>query len=546
MTDSSTCLPSGLVASLGILVLPISAHLPEGDLEGLDDLDPEWVLPEDVEHAELSGANHPFVTEYLEAIEAPGYDAAVVVTPAIEFATMYRNALLAAELATRPVVTIDARTAAAGQALVVLAGAESAATARRSTRSCAPSRMPPVASNSSPRWPPWNRSGAAARFPRRCCTPASSPAAGASSACATGSSSRSARRRPRTTPSSRCAGPLTNTADRGWSAPRSSTPAPRSSPSGSRRCSVGVDFISGFSIAMQVHTGRGVVGAAGLPMSDGVIRCTGSLHAGLRSPVSAHGERRVAVSIEQQGAGTDGRGDRTTALRPRVRASSATPVGPCSAVVSPTAPLITAELPAITAGPEACRCRATPTRADGAAADDRRDPAPVLRIVRLVPLLCAALHRRRRRRREAASRLVVVPPQRGARRQIDPAGPRAKAHSTRSTTRISVISRSPKQVNYSVPATSYSIVVVTMPGYLLDGTPFATHLENGLSSPRPSRRHQSVEDLHRAQQPPVIVSAAPRCARSASSRARRSSGPVTAPKWGWRQVHLHLQLAVEE
>ena len=27
----------------------------------------------------------------------------------------------------------------------------------------------------------------------------------------------------------------------------------------------GVDFISGFSVAMQIHTGRGVVGAAWLP-----------------------------------------------------------------------------------------------------------------------------------------------------------------------------------------------------------------------------------------------------------------------------------------
>ena len=126
MTDSSTCLPGELVASLGILVLPISTHLPETGPEGFDEPDPEWELPEALEHAELSGANHPFVTEYLQAMESPGYDAAVVVTPAIEFATMYRNALIAAELTSRPVATIDARTAAAGQALVVLAGAEAA------------------------------------------------------------------------------------------------------------------------------------------------------------------------------------------------------------------------------------------------------------------------------------------------------------------------------------------------------------------------------------------------------------------------------------
>src|ERR1700722_17962711 len=73
VTDSSTCLPGELVASLGILVLPISTHLPETGPEGVDEPDAEWELPEALEHAELSGANHPFVTEYLQAMESPGY-----------------------------------------------------------------------------------------------------------------------------------------------------------------------------------------------------------------------------------------------------------------------------------------------------------------------------------------------------------------------------------------------------------------------------------------------------------------------------------------
>jgi len=110
-------------------VLPISVYLPEGrvspDAEPV--IEPELPLSEDAEQEELTGANRPFVTEYLAAVEGPGHDAAVLVTPAVEFAAMFRNASLAAELADRPAVAIDARTAAAGQALVVLAGAARAA-----------------------------------------------------------------------------------------------------------------------------------------------------------------------------------------------------------------------------------------------------------------------------------------------------------------------------------------------------------------------------------------------------------------------------------
>ncbi|MDA8296855.1 MAG: DegV family protein [Actinomycetota bacterium] len=125
VTDASTCLPSPLAEALGVTVLPIS----EGDNAALEASDDEsnLRLPESVEHAELTAANHPFVTAYLEAIEADAVDAAVLVTPAVEFAAMFRNAALAAELADRPAVAVDSRTAAAGQALVVLAGAEVAA-----------------------------------------------------------------------------------------------------------------------------------------------------------------------------------------------------------------------------------------------------------------------------------------------------------------------------------------------------------------------------------------------------------------------------------
>ncbi len=125
MTDASTCLPSSVAVALGVTVLPIS----ESDDDALEASDDEsnLRLPESVEHAELTAANHPFVTAYLEAIETDAVDAAVLVTPAVEFAAMFRNAALAAELADRPAIAIDSRTAAAGQALVVLAGAEVAA-----------------------------------------------------------------------------------------------------------------------------------------------------------------------------------------------------------------------------------------------------------------------------------------------------------------------------------------------------------------------------------------------------------------------------------
>lgn len=127
-TDSSTCIPTRIAEALGIFVLPISVHLPNSESALIEEADGStWELTGDLEHEELMSVNHPFVTEYLSVIETPGYESALVVTPAIEFSTMYRNAALAAELASRPTLVHDARTAAAGQALVVLATARAAA-----------------------------------------------------------------------------------------------------------------------------------------------------------------------------------------------------------------------------------------------------------------------------------------------------------------------------------------------------------------------------------------------------------------------------------
>lgn len=135
VTDSSTCLPAHLVEELGIRLVPVTVHLPGADrVDGADGTEGEHDhdhlasrISEAVERDQYVRSSHPFITDYLAAVEEVEADQVVVVTPAMEFAGMYRNASLAAELAARPAVTIDSRTAAAGQALVVLCGAEAAA-----------------------------------------------------------------------------------------------------------------------------------------------------------------------------------------------------------------------------------------------------------------------------------------------------------------------------------------------------------------------------------------------------------------------------------
>jgi fatty acid kinase fatty acid binding subunit len=65
--------------------------------------------------------------DYLDSIECSDFDAAVVLTPAVEVTVMYRNARLAAAMAHRQVEVVDTRTAAAGQGLIVSAAAEAQA-----------------------------------------------------------------------------------------------------------------------------------------------------------------------------------------------------------------------------------------------------------------------------------------------------------------------------------------------------------------------------------------------------------------------------------
>ena len=266
ITDSSACVPAELVAKFAVCVLPISVYLPEVGVPGIDPADGEGILPsEELAREELAGANHPFVTEYLQAIESPDFDAAVVITPAIEFATMYRNAALAAEFAVRPVVLIDARTAAAGQALVVLAAAEAAASGAEIEQVVrvveeAASRVELVASLAT--LEPIRRSGPVPEDVLGDLEPS-------------GERSVFRMRDGTVEPLGSAA-----TAEEMLEAIRAAYLS--SAPLGSARSAVfhanapqlaerlsellgGVDFISGFSVAMQVHTGGGVVGAAWIP-----------------------------------------------------------------------------------------------------------------------------------------------------------------------------------------------------------------------------------------------------------------------------------------
>jgi len=212
------------------------------------------------------------VTEYLEAIEAGEAEAAVVVTPAIEFAAMYRNAAVAAELSRRPCVAIDARTASGGQALVVLAGAEAAAAGAEldavvQVIEDASRRVEVVAALAT--LEPIRRSG-----------PLPDELLGTPGELG----ERSVFRMRDGTVE-----PLGSPGDPEQTLHRIAEAVATSTPEGIERITVfhadapelarrlgsligRVDFVSGFSVAMQVHTGRGVVGAAWIPCGSGAVR----------------------------------------------------------------------------------------------------------------------------------------------------------------------------------------------------------------------------------------------------------------------------------
>ena len=125
LTDSSAGLAPSEAERLGVQVIPI--HLTIGPDEYRDGRD---LLPTKLYAALESGvpvkSAAPSPLDYADAIEAAPGDQVVVITPATEFTFMYRNATLATELASRPVVVVDSRSATAGHGLVVEAAAEAA------------------------------------------------------------------------------------------------------------------------------------------------------------------------------------------------------------------------------------------------------------------------------------------------------------------------------------------------------------------------------------------------------------------------------------
>lgn len=268
VTDSSTCLPQALLDKLSVGVVPVSVHLPGADsVDGSDQLSRR--ISEAVERDQYVRSSQPFITDYLAAIEEAGCEEVAVVTPAMEFAGMYRNASLAAELTPRRAVVVDSRTAAAGQALVVLAGAELAATGAPLEAVVgrieeASRRVDLVATL---------QTLAPIRRSRRVPAPA---LAGAQEADDVRSLFRM--RNGTVEPLGEAAGEqeaIERIAEEfrraGASRAEHSTVFHADCPEAADRlCRVlgEVDFVSGFSAAMQLHTGPGVVGAAWLPAAQ--------------------------------------------------------------------------------------------------------------------------------------------------------------------------------------------------------------------------------------------------------------------------------------
>ena len=125
LTDSSAGLLRSSLDRFGIQVVPI--HLSIGSDEYRDgvDLDPDTLYAA-LEQGTAVKSAAPSPLDYADAVEAATGDHVVIVTPATEFTLMYRNAVLASELGSKPVTVVDSRSATVGHGLVVLAAAEAA------------------------------------------------------------------------------------------------------------------------------------------------------------------------------------------------------------------------------------------------------------------------------------------------------------------------------------------------------------------------------------------------------------------------------------
>jgi DegV family protein with EDD domain len=267
VTDSSTCLPPELIDEFDIVTVPVTVHIPGAEaVDGSGEL--AGRISEAVARDQYVRSSQPFISDYLAAIEESPCDEVVVVTPAMEFAAMFRNASLAAELAARPATVIDSRTAAAGEALVVLSGAEAAARGEPLERVVAEieqasRRVDLVATLQT--LEPIRRS-------RRV------PTAVLGNASLGGTRSLFRMRNGAVellgedkTDDEAFDHIRSAFEAGGGSEARRSTVFHADDPAGAEQLSSKlkrVDFLSGFSAAMQVHTGPGVIGVAWLPDSD--------------------------------------------------------------------------------------------------------------------------------------------------------------------------------------------------------------------------------------------------------------------------------------
>lgn len=114
-----------LPTDVELRTVPVTLLFTDGEASDLD-VDPADVYARLARH-EAVKSQAPSPATYLDAIEAGDHDGAIVLTPADEFTVMAHHARLAAELAVRPTVVVDTRTAAAGHGLVVRAAAIAAA-----------------------------------------------------------------------------------------------------------------------------------------------------------------------------------------------------------------------------------------------------------------------------------------------------------------------------------------------------------------------------------------------------------------------------------
>ncbi len=141
VTDSSACLPPGLLGQTNLRVIPIAILI--GDDELADGAEQASRVYRSLAEEAPTKSAPPSLRDYLDAVESGDFDEALILTPAAEFTVMYRNARLAATMSRRHVEVVDTRTAAAGQGLITSVAAEallagaSAAEAAELTQSAA-------------------------------------------------------------------------------------------------------------------------------------------------------------------------------------------------------------------------------------------------------------------------------------------------------------------------------------------------------------------------------------------------------------------------